>query len=184
MTSRRSKTNLRAFNFFSEYDNAGLPAEVAMKLSSTDLAVKKLNYLLKVAHDLSHGDFIEGVPPNVDIEMLHIRELVLAEISKIGPTTDVDLLLRGIEIGNAMQRTVTIQMAASGLRGLIKPKSDGGNSAKIANSKKAKEKIEKVISKWEKLSNKPVRERAGIIANQMGEKPNTVRSWIRKAGLR
>lgn len=65
-------------------------------------------------------------------------------------------------------------------------RSYGGSTTAKEKQAEALDNIEDTRRRWEKLAKdgRPERERAGIIATQTGSKVNTVREWIRKAGLR
>lgn len=65
-------------------------------------------------------------------------------------------------------------------------RSEGGKVTAEKRSSKADDRMTKAIDCWHKLETegRPERERCGIIANRMGVKTNTVRGWIKKAGLR
>lgn len=63
---------------------------------------------------------------------------------------------------------------------------NGGNSTAERKREEQQERIADTVRRWEKLAKdgRPERERAGIIAQQTGHPVDTVRRWVRKAGLR
>jgi len=67
-----------------------------------------------------------------------------------------------------------------------KGRSAGGQSTAEQKQAEAEANIAQVVELWKKLEaqGRPERERAGIIANRMGRPIDTVRRWVKKAGLR
>lgn len=65
-----------------------------------------------------------------------------------------------------------------------KRRSEGGKAAAVSNQPKVADNLKTVVKLWAELATKQPHERAEIIAQRMGRPVNTVRGWIRKAGLR
>lgn len=65
-------------------------------------------------------------------------------------------------------------------------RSEGGKATAELRTNEAGERMAEAVSYWRKFEaeGRPERERCGIIATRMKAKPDTVRDWIRKAGLR
>jgi len=66
----------------------------------------------------------------------------------------------------------------------VKRCSEGGKTTAAERKEIQKAKLDTFRKHWVSLHETPVHDRAAIIARRMGCKPNTVRGWIRKAGLR
>lgn len=81
-----------------------------------------------------------------------------------------------------IQHNIDLKDAAPARKG----RSAGGHSTAEQKREEAEQNVAEVMERWQKLEaqGKPERERAAIIAYRMGRPVNTVRTWIKKAGLR
>lgn len=68
--------------------------------------------------------------------------------------------------------------------GQVKRRSEGGKATAANRKAIQKAKLETFKRNWDSLHETPMHERAAIIAKRMDCDANTVRGWIRKAGLR
>lgn len=107
---------------------------------------------------------------------------IKAKMLELAAKTDERLLLSG---GGSKVRLYLKDLEGLRIEAFYKAASQAGGKATASIKKETQNKlIEKAIQKWNSLSDRPERDRCGIIAEQLGVKPNTVRGWIRKAGLR
>jgi hypothetical protein len=92
-----------------------------------------------------------------------------------------------IDIGKLIESIKTQCLGSEAIKfkvQLLEPKSKGGEATAAIKKTKAEENQTRAREIWFELAGKDERSRCETIADRMGVKPNTVRGWIRKAGLR
>ncbi len=162
-----------------------------MALQPDEQLVERLRFIWDRAGALSLATYDQelGIPANVSAEAERLRQAAATALHAIERGDHAEASLSALDAGKRMESLNKSMAIYSGLQikaDLQKPRSEGGKSTAKRKQAEEQDEIDDTRRRWEKLASegKPERERAGIIARQKGKPANTVRGWIRKAGLR
>lgn len=130
-----------------------------------------------------------GLPANAWGDAMQLEEKAVQALQAANDRDFITAAMLALDVGLMLEELNKLLAAYAGLKvraEIQKPRSEGGKSTAEVKREQQQENIKEVVRRWEKLARdeRPERERAGIIALQMGHPVNTVRGWIRKAGLR
>lgn len=126
-----------------------------------------------------------GLPANIWSEARRLEKSAEDAITAL-PSNPHLSAWYAIEVGVQMGRINELVAVAKAFEikiELIEPKSQGGKTTAKLKKLSAAEKMDEAVRLWRTLK-KPERVRSGIIAQRMGYPTDTVRRWIKKAGLR
>lgn len=182
---------VRVRELFKGEGRAGLPPEQWMGMSEEDRLYARVEFIRERAGALAGMPYSDelNIPGNVWGEFLNLEQLALQVLTDLDNGQPLRAAMASIDVGRQVEHIKTqlaIYAAADATFKLQKPRSAGGVArAEISKDEQA-EKIEQVVAMWRDLgeAGRPERERAGIIATRKGWKVDTVRRWLRKAGLR
>jgi hypothetical protein len=135
-------------------------------------------------------DVANGLPANIRAEArklqneaMRARQLVESGIDAAG-AGEASLAV-GERLGR-IQMHVAVAAALDLTGKMHRPRSTGGATTAELKKAEAAERISEAVDIWQKLEKerRPKRERTAVIAQRMHVPPDTVRRWIKKAGLR
>ena len=130
------------------------------------------------------------MPANIHAEARKLNTAARNTLALLEDGRDISRAVScALAVGTAVQRIESILATAAALdvtEQLQRPRSAGGKETARQRKEKAASNQEVAAAHWRKLADegRPEHERTGIIAQRMNAKGDTVRRWIRKAGLR
>ncbi len=185
------KINITVRELFTGHRTGGLAPAEWLALNEEGQLKQRLYFVASRAEAIGQIVYDEncGLPANVigEAQQLHQRA------TRALQAADNQDFLTASKVALEVERMLAdlnAQMAAyAGLKVRAesqKPRSNGGKSTGEIKREQQQANIEDTRRRWEKLAKdgRPERERAGIIANQTGNRVDTVRRWIKEAGLR
>lgn len=149
-----------------------------------DFIEARARLLMELPHDPRYG-----LPANLQVLAKRLYRQVQEAVAAMSQGQTVRAGGYMLQVGVTMQSVSTHLAAVEALdvtEKLQRPRSAGGQETARVKKEAATENMEKAADHWQKLEaeGRPERERAPVIAKRMGFPVNTVRGWIRKAGLR
>ena len=169
----------------------GLPPEDWCNLSKGDQFKQRLTFIASRARAITEKpyDLDNGLPANIWGEASRLESVATQAFQAASNGDFITASTCALEVGVAMERIQTLLAVYSGLKvraESLKPKSAGGKSTALIKKNDAGQRVSEAKRLWKLFeeTGRPERERAGLIAGRMGVKPNTVRGWLKKEGLR
>ena len=182
------KTTVTIKDLFAGEMLGGMNPEEWERISMREKADNRLKYLEQRARALSGMPYKPeyGLPTSVWSTAYCLAEDAMKALESSDPDARGWLML---EVGRSLEKIKTYIAVSQALElqiDLLAPKSAGGKATAEKRIAEAQENQNKVAEYWHKLEaeKRPERERAGIIAQRLGFKIDTVRRLIKKAGLR
>mgnify|MGYP003111896898 CR=1 FL=1 len=185
-------TRVTINNLFAGYARAGMdPQHWYENLTDEQRIGAQLDFIearARLLEQLPHDSEL-GIPANVQAEAKRLYKLVQQTVAAMSQNQMIQASGFMLEAGVTMQRISTQLVAAKALDvtdRLQRPRSAGGKETARQKQEQEAANVATAAEHWEKLasSNRPERERAAVIAERMGRPVDTVRRWIKKAGLR
>lgn len=161
------------------------------RLSMAEQLCARLSFIEERARALSNVpyDSNNGVPANVHADARRLADRAYHALVKLAAGDVVAAAWIAVDVGQKMGNITATLAVAKALDLTVtikKPKSAGGKATAERNKKEAEDNQDIAAEHWLELAKagRPERDRAEIIAQRMNRKANTVRGWIKKAGLR
>jgi len=180
------KTTVTIPHLFHGEGNAGLSFNDWHSLPPENQLRARLQFITLRASSLAQTpyDIKSGLPANVwqiaqNIERLGNQAANTKEL--------INVSMLCIDIGKLLEsiKTIFLSYEATNFKvQLLEPKSKGGQATAAIKKTRAEENQTKAREIWFELAGNDEHSRCETIANRMGYKPDTVRRWIKKAGLR
>ena len=178
-------------NLFAGYARAGLDPAAWYALSAEQQTKAQLAFIevrARILYTLPN-DPAYRLPGNVQAKAGELYRNAQEAMNALSAEDAHNALSLGIQAGLAMQGISTQLVAAEALdvtEQLQRPRSAGGKETARQKKEQEAANVSKAAEHWERLGNdnRPERERAAVIAERMGHPSDTVRRWIKKAGLR
>lgn len=185
-------TRVTINNLFAGYARAGMdPQSWCENLTKEQQLAAQLDFiearaslLMGLPHDSAYG-----VPANVQGLSKRLFDQIRKARDAMNQSQMIHACTFMLEAGVAMQRISTHLVVAEAVdvtERLQRPRSSGGQETARLKKAAAEDNQVKAAEHWRKLESegRPERERVAIIARRMGHPSDTVRRWIKKAGLR
>lgn len=166
--------------------NAGLSFNDWHSLTPEKQLRARLQFITLRAYSLAQTpyDIKSGLPATIWQIAQNIERLG----NQVADTKElISVSMLCIDIGKLIESIKTQCLGSKAIKfkvQLLEPKSKGGQATAAIKKTKAEENQTRAREIWFELAGKDERSRCGTIARRMGVKPNTVRGWIKKAGLR
>lgn len=159
------------------------------RLSMAEQLCARLSFIEERARALASTpyDSKNGLPANVHADARRLADRAYHALVKLAAGDVVAAAWIAVDVGQKMgsiTATLAVAKALDLTVTIKKPKSAGGKATAEEKKKDARKNQDIAARIWDELAGKPEHERVGIIARRMNAKPDTVRRWIKKAGLR
>lgn len=178
-------------NLFAGHTMAGVSFIEWQAMQPAEKLIRRMTFIRDEAAQLGNAIYDENceMPGNMiaEAQNLHRMASLAVEVAERGDYADA--ALRALDVGAQMEglnRSLAIWRALELKGDIHRPRARGGDAAAITKKNQEAENIRKVAHIWSQLaiSDKPEHERANLISQRTGMNPDTVRRYIRKAGLR
>jgi hypothetical protein len=180
------KTTVTIPHLFHGEGNAGLSFNDWHSLPPENQLRARLQFITLRSYSLAQTPYDKksGLPATIWQIAQNIERLA----TQAEDTKDlISVSMLCIDIGKLIESIKTQCLGCEAIKfqvQLIEPKSKGGQATAAIKKTKAEEDQTRAREMWFELADKDEHSRCGTIANRMGVQPNTVRGWIKKAGLR
>jgi len=185
------KISISVQDLFNGHTTGGLEFGDWLTLNSEGQLKQRLSFIVSRAGALTEQPYSRdsGLPSIVWGDAQLLQQTAASALIAANDRDFLTAAALAMDAGRMMAQLNALLATYAGLKvraEIQKPRSEGGKATAEHKREQQQANIEDTVKRWEKLARdgKPERERAGIISMQTGHPVDTVRRWIKKAGLR
>ncbi len=190
-TPQKGNVTVTLPRLFSGRMLAGNPPEKFERMDETERLCAQLEFIRDRAYFLANMPYDPscGLPANVHSEALELSRATSSALSHLSSGEMVNAAAATMKVGEKLSGIDAVLARAKALdvtEQIFRAKSAGGKSTASQKKYQAIQNVKEAAKQWRTLAEngKPEHERVALIAMRMAAKPDTVRRWIKKAGLR